>query len=100
MGADPHIAPPPRALKALAAIAGLATVGLLGLLMFGSPDLVVRLPAWAMPLCAGMMLAALVGLELAKRGGRAGALAVLAKLGFAVLVAVALILVMQVLTLP
>lgn len=90
---------PTRALRALAAIAGVATLGLLGLLLFGAPDLIVRLPAWAMPLCAGTMLAAVVGLELAKRGGRAGALAVLAKIGFAVLVAVALILLLQVATL-
>lgn len=92
MAAASHPDPRP-ALRALAVVAGLATLGLLGTLMFGAPELIARLPAWAMYLSAGTLLAALIGLELAARGGRGGLLAVLAKLGFALLVVVALYLV-------
>ncbi len=94
------IADPRRALRALAVVAGLATLALLGTLMFGSPDLIAQLPAWAMYLSAGTLFAALLGLELAARGGRAGMFALLAKLGFALLVIVALFLLAQVLTHP
>jgi hypothetical protein len=94
-GTDPRIA-----LRALAIVAGAATLGLLGLLMTGSPDLVGRVPAWTMYLSAGTLLAALIGLELAARGVRAGALAMLAKLAFGLLVVVALFLLAQVVTSP
>lgn len=96
MSAATPIAYPRRLLRALAVVAGLATFALLGVLMFGSPDLIAQLPAWTMYLSAGTLLIALVGLELANRGGRAGALALLAKLGFALLVVLALFLLAQV----
>lgn len=98
---SPTNAPDPRrTLRVLAFVAGLATLALLTTLMVGSPDLIARVPAWTMYTSAGTLLAALLGLELASRGGRAGALALFAKLGFALLVVVALFLLAQVLTLP
>jgi hypothetical protein len=90
----------PRALQALAAVAGLATLALLGVLVGGSPDLIARLPAWVVYTSSGTLFAALVGLELAARGGRVGALRLLAKIGFGLLVVIALFLLAQVLMHP
>ena len=93
---DEPLAPDPRpALRALATVAGFATIGLLATLFAGPPEIIAQVPAWTMYSSAGALLAALIGLELARRTDRLAVLGVLAKLGFALLVVVALFLAAQ-----
>jgi len=96
----PPPAAPPAALRALAAIAGIATLAVVLLLFAGPPAFAATVPAWAVFACAGTLLTALIALELHGRGLARGLLPLLAKLGFGVLVVVALFLLAQVLTAP